>query len=146
MTRELAFVLADVCGNCAVTQQAGAVSRLICLNMWGAASLLPHGLRPRGNGWGRGSTNEKQSSFQLPLVNKVDPSPLSRHVTAAWHVLSHYPLARVVNPRFNNRRLRRCWPLATPELSEPLVHMAPGAGSRGVFWHVPCSLDLSWRW
>lgn len=63
-------------------------------------------------------------------------------VTAAWHVLSCYPLATSTLITGGCRGVGRWQPLS----SELLVHTAPRAGSGGVFWHVPSSLDLSQRW
>lgn len=109
--------------------QAGVVPRLICLNGWGAALLPPHGLHPWGMvGEGEALMKSKVPS-SLPWLNKVNLSPSSRQVTATWHVLSRYPLARVVTHHFNNRRLWRCWPSEVLAISNPWALWA--AGSHG---------------
>lgn len=88
MTEELAFALADVCGKCAMTPQAGIAPRLISLNVWGAALLPLHGSHPWEQLEGEASVRTKilllvTCSFQLPPMHSINPSPSSCHVTAA---------------------------------------------------------------
>lgn len=78
---------------------------------------------PAGSGWGRADAKEKQF-FLFSSRKEGEPSPSSLPVAAAWHLLSHCPLTGLVDHPFNNQRLQKCWPSATPEPSELLVRVA----------------------
>lgn len=80
LTEELAFALADVCGKCAVTPQAGAAPRLVSLNVWGAALLPLRGSHPWEQLEGEASVRTKilllvTCSFSFSQCTASTPAP-----------------------------------------------------------------------